>query len=163
MCATRWQPVQATRSGMRTVDAQRAGTEDSAGDQGLDGGTPGGPGVPWSAGHRVSTAVTQHSRRGRVLSQALTSKAVWPPECTIPRLGVSVEACSFRFWKVRDEERAAMNIPLVTGFEDGRHGLPDVPLIVEDLLCQVEELRAVGGDPAVVADLLAQVDLLQGR
>jgi hypothetical protein len=39
----------------------------------------------------------------------------------------------------------------------------DVPLIVEDLLCQVEELRAVGGDPVVVADLLAQVDLLQGR
>jgi hypothetical protein len=76
---------------------------------------------------------------------------------------MSVEACSFRFWKVKDEERAAMNISLITGFEDGRVGVADVPLIVEDLLCQVEELRAVGGDPAVVADLLAQVDLLQGR
>src|SRR5664280_2033036 len=61
---------------------------------------------------------------------------------------MSVEACSLRFWKVTDEERAAMNIPLITGFEDGRHGLADVPLIVEDLLCQVEALRAVGGDPA---------------
>jgi len=56
-----------------------------------------------------------------------------------------------------------MNIPLMTGFEDGRYGLADVALIVEDLLCQVEELRAVGRDPAVVADLMAQVDLLQGR
>ena len=74
-----------------------------------------------------------------------------------------MEACSFRFWKVKDEERAAMNIPLMTGFEDGRYGLADEALIVEDLLCQVEELRAVGGDPAVVADLMAQVDLLQGR
>ena len=76
---------------------------------------------------------------------------------------MSVEACSFRFWKVTVEDRAEMNIPLITGFEDGRYGLADVPLIVEDLLCQVEELRAVGGDPAVVADLMAQVDLLQGR
>jgi hypothetical protein len=74
-----------------------------------------------------------------------------------------VDDCSFRFWKVKDEERAAMNIPLITRFEDGRYGLADGPLLVEDLLCQVEELRAVGGDPAVVADLLAQVDLLQGR
>ncbi len=56
-----------------------------------------------------------------------------------------------------------MNIPWMTGFEDGRYGLADVPLIVEDLLCRVEELGAVGGDPAVVADLLAQVDRLQGR
>ena len=56
-----------------------------------------------------------------------------------------------------------MTIPLITGFEDGRYGFADVPLIVEDLLCQVEELRAVGGDPGVVADMLAQVDLLQGR
>jgi hypothetical protein len=56
-----------------------------------------------------------------------------------------------------------MNIPWMTGFEDARYGLADVPLIVEDLLCQVEELRAFGGDPAAVADLLAQVDLLQGR
>ena len=56
-----------------------------------------------------------------------------------------------------------MNIPLITGFDEGRYGLADVPLIVEDLLCQVEVLGTVGGDPAVVADLLAQVDLLQGR
>jgi hypothetical protein len=56
-----------------------------------------------------------------------------------------------------------MNIPLMTRFEDGPRGLADVPLIVEDLLRQVEELRAVGGDPAMVAALLAQVDLLQGR
>jgi hypothetical protein len=56
-----------------------------------------------------------------------------------------------------------MRVPLITAFEDGRYGLGDVPLIVEDLLCQVDELRVVGGDPAVVADLLAQVDLLQGR
>lgn len=41
--------------------------------------------------------------------------------------------------------------------------LTDVPLIVEDLLCQVEDLRAVGGDPALIEDLLAQVQLLQGR
>ena len=49
------------------------------------------------------------------------------------------------------------------GFDDGRGGLPDVPLIVEDLLCQVEDLRASAGDPAVIDDLLAQVDLVQGR
>lgn len=44
-----------------------------------------------------------------------------------------------------------------------RQRITDVPLIVEDLLCQVEDLRLVGGDPAVVEDLLAQVELLQGR
>ena len=49
------------------------------------------------------------------------------------------------------------------GFDDVRGGLPDVPLIVEDLVCQVEDLRASGGDPAVIDDLLAQVDLVQGR
>ncbi len=47
--------------------------------------------------------------------------------------------------------------------EDVRAGLADVPLIIEDLLCQVEELRADDSDPATVADLLAQVDLLRGR
>lgn len=41
--------------------------------------------------------------------------------------------------------------------------LTDVPLILEDLLCQIEELRATGGDVDVIADLLAQVELLQGR
>lgn len=56
-----------------------------------------------------------------------------------------------------------MNIPVPIGLDDGRRGLADVPLIVEGLLCQVEVLRAVGADPAMVADLLAQVDLLQGR
>ena len=47
--------------------------------------------------------------------------------------------------------------------EQARGGLADVPLIVEDLLGQVEVLRVTGGDPAVIADLLAQVALLQGR
>ena len=42
-------------------------------------------------------------------------------------------------------------------------GLTDVPLILEDLLCQIEDLRATGGDDDVIADLLAQVELLQGR
>ena len=45
---------------------------------------------------------------------------------------------------------------------DVRYGVPDVPLIVEDLLCQIED-RAADGDPAVIAQLWAQVDLLQGR
>ncbi|NLE27429.1 MAG: hypothetical protein GX625_19270 [Clostridiaceae bacterium] len=45
---------------------------------------------------------------------------------------------------------------------DVRYGVPDVPLIVEDLLCQIEG-RAADGDPAVIAQLWAQVDLLQGR
>lgn len=49
-----------------------------------------------------------------------------------------------------------------SGTDDVINGV-DVPLIVEDLLCQIEVLRAVGGDPAAVADLWAQVDLLQGR
>ena len=46
---------------------------------------------------------------------------------------------------------------------DVRTGVPDVPLIVEDLLRQIEDLRATDGDPAVIAELWAQVDLLQGR
>lgn len=41
--------------------------------------------------------------------------------------------------------------------------LTDVPLILEDLLCQIEELRATDGDEDVIADLLAQVELVQGR
>ena len=48
-------------------------------------------------------------------------------------------------------------------FEDAGGQLSDVPLILEDLLCQIEELRATDGDEAVIADLLAQVDLVQGR
>lgn len=44
-----------------------------------------------------------------------------------------------------------------------RRGFADVPLIVEDLLCQVEDLRAAGGDPAVIDDLLAQVAQLRAR
>ena len=51
--------------------------------------------------------------------------------------------------------------PLTT--DDVRDGVPDVPLIVEDLLCQIEDLRAMDGDPAVIAELWAQVALLQGR
>lgn len=47
--------------------------------------------------------------------------------------------------------------------DDVRDGVPDVPLIVEDLLCQIEDLRATDGDAAVIAELWAQVDLLQGR
>lgn len=39
----------------------------------------------------------------------------------------------------------------------------DVPLILEDLLCQIEVLLATSGDPATIANLWAQVDLLQGR
>jgi len=48
-------------------------------------------------------------------------------------------------------------------FVDLGNRLTDVPLIVEDLLCQIEDLRAAGGDEDVIADLLAQVDLVQGR
>ena len=48
-------------------------------------------------------------------------------------------------------------------FGDTTGGFADVPLIVEDLLCQIEDLRDVGGDPAVIDDLLAQVALLQDR
>lgn len=47
--------------------------------------------------------------------------------------------------------------------EDMGGSLTDVPLILEDLLCQIEELRATDGDVDVIADLLAQVELLQGR
>ena len=47
--------------------------------------------------------------------------------------------------------------------DDVRDGVADVPLIVEDLLCQIEDIRATDGDPAVVAELWAQVELLQGR
>lgn len=42
-------------------------------------------------------------------------------------------------------------------------GAADVPLIVEDLLRQIEVLLATHGDPATIADLWAQVDLLQAR
>ncbi len=48
-------------------------------------------------------------------------------------------------------------------FEDMGGPLTDVPLILEDLLSQIEELRATDGDEDVIADLLAQVELLQGR
>lgn len=51
--------------------------------------------------------------------------------------------------------------PLET--DDVRDGLPDAPLIVEDLLCQIEVLHATNGDPAATAELWAQIDLLQGR
>ena len=48
-------------------------------------------------------------------------------------------------------------------FEDLGGQLTDVPLILEDLLGQIEELRATDGDVDVIADLLAQVELLHGR
>ena len=42
-------------------------------------------------------------------------------------------------------------------------GAADEPLIVEDLLCQIEVLRATGDGQTDIAGLWAQVDLLQGR
>lgn len=47
--------------------------------------------------------------------------------------------------------------------DDVRDRVPDVPLIVEDLLGQIEDLRTTDGDPAVIAELWVQVGLLQGR
>lgn len=49
------------------------------------------------------------------------------------------------------------------GTNDVVEGVADVPLIVEDLLCQIEVLRATNADPAAIADLWAQIDLLRGR
>ena len=46
---------------------------------------------------------------------------------------------------------------------DAPVGLPDVPLILEDLLSQFEHLRAISGDPAAIADLRTRVELLQAR
>lgn len=51
----------------------------------------------------------------------------------------------------------------VSEFDDVLDGLADVPLIMEDLLCQIEVLRSADGDPAAIADLWAQIDLLRGR
>ena len=45
----------------------------------------------------------------------------------------------------------------------GHCGFADVLLIVEDLLCQIEVLLATNGDPAAIANLWAQIDLLRGR
>lgn len=56
-----------------------------------------------------------------------------------------------------------MSVPNVADFDEIRGGLSDVPLIVEDLLCRIKDLKATDGDPAAVADLWAQVDLLKGR
>ena len=47
--------------------------------------------------------------------------------------------------------------------DDVHGGVADVPLIVEDLLCQIEALFATNGDRAAIADLWAQVDLLQAQ
>ena len=44
-----------------------------------------------------------------------------------------------------------------------RDGVPDVPLIVEDLLCRIDDIGAADGDPSTIAELWAYVDLLQGR
>jgi len=43
-----------------------------------------------------------------------------------------------------------------------RPNMPDVPLAVEDLLTQAEDLLAAGGDPLAAEELLAQVRDLQG-
>lgn len=47
--------------------------------------------------------------------------------------------------------------------DDVRDGVPDAPLIVEDLLCQIEDLHTTDHDPVTIAGLWAQVDLFQGR
>lgn len=49
------------------------------------------------------------------------------------------------------------------GTNDVINGVADVPLILEALLCQIEVLLATKGNPATIADLWAQVDLLQAR
>lgn len=48
-----------------------------------------------------------------------------------------------------------------TDSDEVRNNMPDVPIIIEDLLCAIEFQAATDGDPAVVADLWAQVQLLQ--
>ena len=42
-------------------------------------------------------------------------------------------------------------------------GPTEVPVIVEDLLCQIELLNAGGADSAVVADIWTQVKFPQAR
>ena len=42
-------------------------------------------------------------------------------------------------------------------------GPPDVPVIVDDLRCQIELLNAGGADSAVVADIWTQVKFPQAR
>ena len=78
---------------------------------------------------------------------------------------VSVERLPIRFWRVRVQAKGQreMSDTATRVFGDTTGGFADVPLIVEDLLCQIEDLRDVGGDPAVIDDLLAQVALLQDR
>ena len=44
-----------------------------------------------------------------------------------------------------------------------RLGPADAPLILDNLLCWIEELRATGGDPVVMAEMLAQVELVRGK
>ena len=47
--------------------------------------------------------------------------------------------------------------------DDGvRIVVPDAPLIAEDLLVQAERRLQDGADPAELADLLAQADLVMG-
>ena len=75
---------------------------------------------------------------------------------------MSVKAPVLHFWRVTAAARGSADAP-VSEYDDVLDGLADVPLMVEDLLCQIEVLRAVGGDPATVADLWAQVDLLRAR
>lgn len=86
-------------------------------------------------------------------------------QTTVHRIGITVSVGGpFRhFWRVEPDRRSAQmsTAPLTT--DDVRDSMADASLILEDLLRQIEELRATGGDPLTIAELWAQVDLLQGR
>ena len=47
--------------------------------------------------------------------------------------------------------------------DEVRINMPDGPILIEDLLSQIEFQAATGGDPAVIAAMWAQVQLLQAR
>ena len=47
--------------------------------------------------------------------------------------------------------------------DEARDNIADLPIILEDLLSRIEAQAATHGDPAVVADLWAQVEFLQVR
>ena len=47
--------------------------------------------------------------------------------------------------------------------DEVRINMPDGPILIENLLSQIEFQAATGGDPAVIAALWAQVQLLQVR
>lgn len=52
---------------------------------------------------------------------------------------------------------------MVLAWDDPQPVATDVPLVVEDLLSQVEDLLAVDPADPAIDDLLAQVADLQGR